>query len=140
MYRAKLATVAACYDEVVMIGDSMGATAALLFSDLATSVHAFCPQVRSAINMDSGAICESFIYMPLYIICECGELFAWTIFRPPPLNYICALLRGGGGLSVLDMHICECVFASSRMLMYAPSSILLYRHLRYILVYLGIAR
>jgi len=48
MYRAKLATVAACYDEVVMIGDSMGATAALLFSDLATSVHAFCPQVDLA--------------------------------------------------------------------------------------------
>lgn len=33
------------YEHVVMLGDSMGATAALLFSRLATSVLAFCPQV-----------------------------------------------------------------------------------------------
>lgn len=48
MYRAKLSAVVSGYDEVVMIGDSMGATAALLFSDLATIVHAFCPQVDLA--------------------------------------------------------------------------------------------
>jgi hypothetical protein len=33
------------YDKVVMIGDSMGATAALLCSPHATSVLSFCPQV-----------------------------------------------------------------------------------------------
>ena len=33
------------YDKVLMIGDSMGATAALLFSPLATAVIAFTPQV-----------------------------------------------------------------------------------------------
>lgn len=31
--------------DVIMIGDSMGATAALMFSGMASSVHAFCPQV-----------------------------------------------------------------------------------------------
>ena len=33
---------------VVFIGDSMGATAALLFSHLATEVHAWTPQVDLA--------------------------------------------------------------------------------------------
>jgi hypothetical protein len=33
------------YKHVVMIGDSMGASAALLFSPLATKVMSFCPQV-----------------------------------------------------------------------------------------------
>lgn len=33
------------YDKVVMIGDSMGASAALLCSPHATSVLSFCPQV-----------------------------------------------------------------------------------------------
>lgn len=33
------------YRHVVMIGDSMGASAALLFSPLATKVMSFCPQV-----------------------------------------------------------------------------------------------
>jgi dienelactone hydrolase len=33
------------YKHVVMMGDSMGATAALLFSPLATKVMSFCPQV-----------------------------------------------------------------------------------------------
>ncbi len=32
------------YNHVFMLGDSMGATACLLFSHLATSVQAFCPQ------------------------------------------------------------------------------------------------
>jgi hypothetical protein len=36
------------YRAVVMLGDSMGATAALLFSPLATAVHAFAPQVDMA--------------------------------------------------------------------------------------------
>jgi hypothetical protein len=34
------------YDHVIMVGDSMGATAALAFSEQATAVLAFCPQVR----------------------------------------------------------------------------------------------
>lgn len=33
------------YQHVVMIGDSMGASAALLFAPLATNVLSFCPQV-----------------------------------------------------------------------------------------------
>jgi hypothetical protein len=43
-YRSRLASVCGKYDEVIMLGDSMGATAALMFADLATAVHAFCPQ------------------------------------------------------------------------------------------------
>ncbi|KAH7295312.1 hypothetical protein KP509_27G042400 [Ceratopteris richardii] len=45
------------YKRVVMIGDSMGASAGLLFSPLATSVIAFCPQVdmiESAIRPGRG--------------------------------------------------------------------------------------
>ncbi|BDA46872.1 probable leucine-rich repeat-containing protein 7 at N-terminal half [Coccomyxa sp. Obi] len=41
----RLARVTGQYTRVLMLGDSMGATAALLFSPLATSVHAFAPQV-----------------------------------------------------------------------------------------------
>jgi len=33
------------YKRVMMVGDSMGATAALLFSPLATAVQVFSPQV-----------------------------------------------------------------------------------------------
>uniref|UniRef100_A0A061RCG5 Leucine rich repeat protein n=1 Tax=Tetraselmis sp. GSL018 TaxID=582737 RepID=A0A061RCG5_9CHLO len=47
-YRQRLSAAVEGYDEVVMIGDSMGATAALLFSELATHVHSFCPQVDLA--------------------------------------------------------------------------------------------
>ena len=42
----RLAAVTGRYSRVLMLGDSMGATAALLFSPLATAVHAFTPQVR----------------------------------------------------------------------------------------------
>ncbi len=41
----RLARVTGQYTRVLMLGDSMGATAALLFSPLATNVHAFAPQV-----------------------------------------------------------------------------------------------
>lgn len=41
----RLARVTGQYTRVLMLGDSMGATAALMFSPLATSVHAFAPQV-----------------------------------------------------------------------------------------------
>ena len=44
----RLAAVTGRYSRVLMLGDSMGATAALLFSPLATAVHAFTPQVRHA--------------------------------------------------------------------------------------------
>ena len=44
-WREQLEKVTARYQRVLMLGDSMGATAALLFSDLATSVQAFTPQV-----------------------------------------------------------------------------------------------
>ena len=45
LYRKRLEKVCKSYNTVVMLGDSMGATAALLFAPLATSVLAFCPQV-----------------------------------------------------------------------------------------------
>lgn len=38
------------YDKCVMIGESMGASAALMFADLATSVLAFCPQVDLSLS------------------------------------------------------------------------------------------
>ncbi|KAK9918296.1 hypothetical protein WJX75_002936 [Coccomyxa subellipsoidea] len=41
----RLAAVTTQYKRVLMLGDSMGATGALLFSPLATCVHAFAPQV-----------------------------------------------------------------------------------------------
>jgi hypothetical protein len=47
-YRDRLAAVTRRYGHVVMIGDSMGATGALLFAGLASAVHAFCPQVDLA--------------------------------------------------------------------------------------------
>lgn len=44
-YFSRLSQVTRKYKRVVMVGDSMGATAALLFSPLATAVQAFSPQV-----------------------------------------------------------------------------------------------
>lgn len=44
-YAKRLAAVTSQYRCVIMLGDSMGATAALMLADQATSVHAFCPQV-----------------------------------------------------------------------------------------------
>lgn len=46
------------YRQVVFIGDSMGATATLLFAHLATEVHAWTPQIdlaTSSIRCDRGA-------------------------------------------------------------------------------------
>lgn len=45
-YTSRLQQYTQQYKHVVMIGDSMGASAALLFSPLATKVMSFCPQVR----------------------------------------------------------------------------------------------
>jgi hypothetical protein len=44
-YSSRLRQYTQQYKHVVMVGDSMGATGALLFSPQATSVLAFCPQV-----------------------------------------------------------------------------------------------
>ena len=46
IYQERLEKICKMYDTVVMLGDSMGASAALLFAPMATSVLAFCPQVR----------------------------------------------------------------------------------------------
>lgn len=57
-YASRLGSVTARYDKVVMMGDSMGATASLLFAGQATAVHAFCPQVdlaASSIRPGQGA-------------------------------------------------------------------------------------
>ena len=57
-YASRLARVTKNYEKVVMIGDSMGATASLLFAGQATSVHAFCPQIdlsSSSIRPGKGA-------------------------------------------------------------------------------------
>ncbi|KAG2424858.1 hypothetical protein HYH02_015121 [Chlamydomonas schloesseri] len=44
-YRSRLAATTRCYRRVLLLGDSMGATACLMFADLATAALAFCPQV-----------------------------------------------------------------------------------------------
>ncbi|KAI8465784.1 MAG: hypothetical protein J3K34DRAFT_78350 [Monoraphidium minutum] len=44
-YSRRIEAAAADYERVLMVGDSMGATAALLFSKHATAVLSFCPQV-----------------------------------------------------------------------------------------------
>ncbi|CAI5515430.1 unnamed protein product [Closterium sp. Naga37s-1] len=44
-YRREIAAAVEGYDRVVMIGDSMGASAALMFSEFGSTVLAFCPQV-----------------------------------------------------------------------------------------------
>ncbi|KAL4428234.1 hypothetical protein ABPG75_002323 [Micractinium tetrahymenae] len=45
LYEGRLRAACAPYRSVVFIGDSMGATGALLFAHLATEVHAWTPQV-----------------------------------------------------------------------------------------------
>ena len=52
----RLAAVTGCYSRVVMLGDSMGATAALMFSPLATAVHAFTPQVGLLVSSPDTSI------------------------------------------------------------------------------------
>ncbi|CAG9466477.1 unnamed protein product [Pedinophyceae sp. YPF-701] len=47
-YRSRLAQAAAGYDAVVLLGDSMGASACLMFAGLASRAVAFCPQVDLA--------------------------------------------------------------------------------------------
>ena len=45
-WHARLASVTQRYSKILFLGDSMGASGALLFSDLATAVLAFSPQVQ----------------------------------------------------------------------------------------------
>lgn len=45
-YKQRIAEFSSRYEKVLLLGDSMGGTAALLFSGLATAVHAFTPQVN----------------------------------------------------------------------------------------------
>ena len=47
-YAGRLKQYTERYEHVIMIGDSMGATAALAFSEQATAVLAFCPQVGNS--------------------------------------------------------------------------------------------
>lgn len=47
-YEARLAAACAPYRHVIFIGDSMGATGALLFAHLASDVQAWTPQVDLA--------------------------------------------------------------------------------------------
>jgi acetyl esterase/lipase len=57
-YEERLRAVCGRYRQVVFIGDSMGATATLLFAHLATEVHAWTPQIdlaTSSIRCDRGA-------------------------------------------------------------------------------------
>ena len=58
----RLAAVTGRYSRVLMLGDSMGATAALLFSPLATAVHAFTPQVRHAMMVLSLSALETDLF------------------------------------------------------------------------------
>lgn len=59
-YRRELEVALRPYRQVIMLGDSMGASAALMFSPLATSVIAFCPQVHlNQVKMSPGTITEN---------------------------------------------------------------------------------
>jgi Leucine-rich repeat (LRR) protein len=44
-YQQAIAKAASNYPHVLFIGDSMGATASLMYAEYATTVHAFCPQI-----------------------------------------------------------------------------------------------
>ena len=45
-WREEIERVTKLYDKVLMLGDSMGGTGALLFADLASSIQVFTPQVQ----------------------------------------------------------------------------------------------
>ncbi|KAI3428648.1 hypothetical protein D9Q98_007471 [Chlorella vulgaris] len=58
-YEERLRAVCGRYRQVVFIGDSMGATATLLFAHLATEVHAWTPQIDLATSsIRPGQGCE----------------------------------------------------------------------------------
>lgn len=56
-YFDRLSQVTSRYKRVLMLGDSMGASAALLFSPLATAVQAFSPQVHSTDDLQCSSCC-----------------------------------------------------------------------------------
>lgn len=69
-YRSELEVALKPYKHVIMLGDSMGASATLLFSPLATSIIAFCPQVRFGLP----AQCASLLWVSNLVTCP---LIAW---------------------------------------------------------------
>lgn len=84
-YRQELQGALRDYKRVVMIGDSMGASAALLFSPLATSVIAFCPQVdlaasvirpgrgRNWLNIFKRELLDAVMVSSAHITVHCGN-------------------------------------------------------------------
>lgn len=87
-YTARLQQYTQQYKHVVMIGDSMGATAALLFAPLATKVMSFCPQVCWGVLASwDGALCcrkqgrGNLVPPP-------GVVLAWAAWRQQPLSII----------------------------------------------------
>ena len=74
MYQDRLQRVCESYKTVVMLGDSMGATAALLFAPMATSVLAFCPQVQLVASSHQQLWCRSSemsLFMFIHISTAC---------------------------------------------------------------------
>lgn len=69
-----LRAVCADYSKVVLLGDSMGAAACMLFAELATAVVAFCPQL----HLQSSSIrpCESEQWYQRYHDRVCASLAA----------------------------------------------------------------
>lgn len=65
LYHDRLQAVCERYDTVVLLGDSMGASAALLFAPLASAVLAFCPQVTSRQARDRGPLEPSILALKL---------------------------------------------------------------------------
>lgn len=59
------------YNRVLMLGDSMGATAALLFCQQATAVLAFCPQVNTALQI-------SFFLAPAFVLADRQDAYVET--------------------------------------------------------------
>lgn len=59
-WRSKIQAVTQRYDKVLMLGDSMGGTGALLFSDLATAVETFTPQVGFVVLPDARRRSQTF--------------------------------------------------------------------------------
>ena len=80
-WETEIARVSKQYGSVIMLGDSMGASAALLFSHLATTVQAFTPQVGSR-RFESGL---SILLLPpnwqSVLACVCGP-FQFAICMP----------------------------------------------------------
>lgn len=68
-YRRELEVALRPYKQVIMLGDSMGASAALMFSPLATAVIAFCPQVHN-FNQDTLSLSCSQLKQNVLLVCH----------------------------------------------------------------------